>query len=384
MQNSTYFPLWQLSPLLPIDLNNMDVGQLPMVGDSVDAAAKTEEVVFGALFDLGLLEAGGFGYDEVFELMLQSGQYRHSRNRYEDDLMTSMTYPVFVGFGKDRKLSGALYRTIYWRFLMMGILPDNIRGVVCVVENSDGMVRTFQINSGDAVHLGEGDSHDHQYGHMARSINLVAKLKETAGPGSRSFTAAEVNGQYMNYTLTVYPSDDFKAIFVNNRAEQSAATIAMTFVVAICLFLIYDYYVQRRQRIVLDRPVRAAAVVSSLFPSNVREQIINDGDTNPNKKSKHASAFLRSVANEASSSAPPLATKYPNCTVCFADLTAFTNWSLTRQPEVVFQLLETIFKEFDLAAAKRGVFKVETIGDCYMAVVRKQPGWDLCIRWLSP
>jgi len=252
----------------------------------------------------------------------------------------------------------------------MDILPDNIHGLVCVVENSNGQSHTFQVNGGDAVSLGEGDSHDGQYSDKAHSINLVAKLKETASPESRSFTAAGVNGQYMNYTLTVYPSDDFKAIFVNRRAQESAGTIAVTFVVAICLFLIYDYYVQRRQRIVLDRAVRAAAVVSSLFPSNVREQIINDEDNNPNKSRKRTSAFLVSTVNKASSDAPPLATKYPSCTVYFADLTGFTKWSSTRQPEMVFQLLEIIFKEFETAAAKRGVFKVETIGDCYMAVVR--------------
>jgi len=145
-------------------------------------------------------------------------------------------------------------------------------------------------------------------------------------------------------------------------------------VVAICLFLIYDYYVQRRQKIVLDRAVRAAAVVSSLFPANVREQIINDEDNDPSKKHKRVGAFLRSSVEESASNAltgnpTPLATKYPDCTVCFADLVGFTHWSSTRQPEMVFQMLEAVFKEFDAIAEKRGVFKVETIGDCYMAVV---------------
>jgi len=176
----------------------------------------------------------------------------------------------------------------------------------------------------------------------------------------------------MNYTLTVYPSKDFRAIFLNKRAPQSAGTIAITFVVAICFFLIYDYYVQRRQRIVLERAVRAAAVVSSLYPANIREQIINDEDNHPSEKPKRAGAFLRSTVEESASKAlnpTPLATKYPHCTVYFADLVGFTKWSAARQPEMVFQLLETIFKEFDATAAKRGVFKVETIGDCYMAVV---------------
>ena len=36
-----------------------------------------------------------------------------------------------------------------------------------------------------------------------------------------------------------------------------------------------------------------------------------------------------------------------------------------REPASVFVLLETLFRAFDKIAAKRMVYKVETIGDCY-------------------
>lgn len=39
-----------------------------------------------------------------------------------------------------------------------------------------------------------------------------------------------------------------------------------------------------------------------------------------------------------------------------------------REPSQVFTLLETIYHEFDMIAKKRRVFKVETVGDCYVAV----------------
>ena len=39
-----------------------------------------------------------------------------------------------------------------------------------------------------------------------------------------------------------------------------------------------------------------------------------------------------------------------------------------RQPEQVFTLLESIYGAFDEIAMKRGVYKVETIGDSYVAV----------------
>ena len=52
----------------------------------------------------------------------------------------------------------------------------------------------------------------------------------------------------------------------------------------------------------------------------------------------------------------------------FADIVGFTAWSSAREPSQVFTLLETIYHAFDEIAKRRQVFKVETVGDCYVAV----------------
>lgn len=49
-------------------------------------------------------------------------------------------------------------------------------------------------------------------------------------------------------------------------------------------------------------------------------------------------------------------------------MTGFTPWSDSRTPTDVFNLLETVYGEFDVLAKKFKIFKVETIGDCYLAV----------------
>ena len=61
----------------------------------------------------------------------------------------------------------------------------------------------------------------------------------------------------------------------------------------------------------------------------------------------------------------PIAREYDNTTVFFGDLAGFTKWSASRTPEQVFELLELLYRTFDRLAKRRGVFKVETIGDCY-------------------
>jgi class 3 adenylate cyclase len=52
----------------------------------------------------------------------------------------------------------------------------------------------------------------------------------------------------------------------------------------------------------------------------------------------------------------------------FADIVGFTAWSSVREPSQVFTLLETVYRSFDIIARNRRVFKVETVGDCYVAV----------------
>ena len=63
-----------------------------------------------------------------------------------------------------------------------------------------------------------------------------------------------------------------------------------------------------------------------------------------------------------------------NSSVCHSDLTIgltsiflFSFDDSEREPGQVFTLLETIYRAMDKAAKVFGVFKVETVGDCYVA-----------------
>jgi class 3 adenylate cyclase len=64
----------------------------------------------------------------------------------------------------------------------------------------------------------------------------------------------------------------------------------------------------------------------------------------------------------------PIADLYSNTTVLFCDISGFTAWSSEREPAQVFTLLQVIFHSFDKIASSVGVFNVETIGDCYVAI----------------
>ncbi len=64
----------------------------------------------------------------------------------------------------------------------------------------------------------------------------------------------------------------------------------------------------------------------------------------------------------------PIADLFPQTTVMFADIAGFTAWSSEREPAQVFMLLESLYRAFDDVASEMGVFKLDTIGDCYIAV----------------
>ena len=50
------------------------------------------------------------------------------------------------------------------------------------------------------------------------------------------------------------------------------------------------------------------------------------------------------------------------------DIVGFTKWSSSRAPTDVFELLQTLYASMDKIAKRRRVYKIETIGDCYLAV----------------
>lgn len=128
-------------------------------------------------------------------------------------------------------------------------------------------------------------------------------------------------------------------------------------------------------------------IVASLFPENVRDRLIQGAQAqneeeknrltfrNTNKKSsgswledsKDTARSIDQHSSEGLFGSKPIADFHPEATLMFADLVGFTAWSSTREPTQVFTLLEVLYSAFDRMASRRRIFKVETVGDCYVA-----------------
>ncbi len=60
--------------------------------------------------------------------------------------------------------------------------------------------------------------------------------------------------------------------------------------------------------------------------------------------------------------------KYDMVTIFFSDIVGYTKMSSEMTPAEVMKMLNDLYSRFDIEAAKHGVFKIETIGDAYIAV----------------
>jgi hypothetical protein len=95
--------------------------------------------------------------------------------------------------------------------------------------------------------------------------------------------------------------------------------------------------------------------------------VVGDDNNNNNNNLEEKAGDSTSNNNRYLFGSKPIADLFPRATVLFADISGFTAWSSTREPTQVFTLLEHVYNAIDIIARRRGVFKVETIGDCYMA-----------------
>jgi Adenylate and Guanylate cyclase catalytic domain len=138
---------------------------------------------------------------------------------------------------------------------------------------------------------------------------------------------------------------------------------------SVLLFIVYDRLVERRQAIVLKSANQSSAIVSSLFPKNITERLLDIGTSstswNMTAKTRLKSFLCDSNDNQG---LQPIADLFLETTVLFADIAGFTAWSSSRDPTHVFTLLQTLYQGFDRIAHRDKVFKVETIGDAYVAV----------------
>ena len=330
--------------------------------------------------------------------------------------------PIFdqvVGDGP-KKLVGVVWMRVEFIDYFQNLLVEGVNGMIVVLKstcprvdvfdrNEDGTpkssngdlgVISYQIDGPNAIYLGEHDAHDSKYDHLEVTEKFVAlDIDQSNIPEDKCIP---------ELSLHVYPSQTFENDSVDkNKAVIYTVIVICIFIFPALVFFVYDRAVRRRQRKVMERIIKQDRIVSNIFPTAIRERLY--GASNKNKKKKKSRKTSMNLLGGGAVNHPtnsegdgttssfsgggdepagddslfdpldyeddegmmkasaPLADLFPNTTIVFADIAGFTAWSSAREPPQVFMLLESIYGAFDKIAYRHGVFKVETVGDCYVA-----------------
>jgi class 3 adenylate cyclase len=318
------------------------------------------------------------------ELVDASALYGSSAVADEEVPQSLLMAPVMKEYTDEISvIAGVVVAVLPWNLYFQGVLQEGSSSLYVVVSDGEcGSEFTFEIKGPEVEFLGQGDLHDVQYSEYEVTSDFAA--------------SATANSQ-CSYSIHVYPSADLHKEFQDEQPFIWTIFIACIFVFMIVVFFVYDCFVETRQNKVLDSAAKSNAIVSALFPAEIRDRLFGNDigpksstffknmpesskyklknylaeenvQTNNDEEAGKKKLFKAGTTEADVYDTKPIADLFPNTTVMFADIAGFTAWSSVREPSQVFTLLETVYHAFDVIAKRRRVFKVETVGDCYVAV----------------
>ena len=329
----------------------------------------------------------------------------------------------------ENKFVGMVTAGIPWETYFQDILPEGTPPVHVVLQDTCGRFKlTYEIDGYVVTQIADGqDVHDPKYDylrvdgvlHHGAHVEMIGwnadsatakaashsheghggdndetMMMDMAGhEGHRALSDGPEGAHECLYTYSIYPTQQFEDSYVNEFPIYAMLAVLGIFILTSLIFIVYDVIVGRRYRRVEESATRTNAIVSSLFPAQVRDRLLetsapaagtsggprrigNSGIVDStdvsvsqqNRTKMVAGPYLGETTGAHSSTAgksAPIADLFPSATVMFADIASFTAWSSVREPTQVFMLLEEVYNAFDAIAKKRRVFKVETIGDSY-------------------
>ncbi|CAB9517727.1 Receptor-type guanylate cyclase gcy [Seminavis robusta] len=277
-------------------------------------------------------------------------------------------HPVHEQTGNSSSgVAGIISGTHAWDAALLNLLPEGVAGIDVVIRNTCNQTYTYNLVGHDAFFEGEGDFHDIHYDAYEVPLQL------------HSYSHADFDNfpGHCLYTMHIYPSCVFQQAYDTNTPEIFALIVAITFVCVALAFFIYDSTQSTRNTNLVHKAAQSNAILTSLFPDTIRERLMHQKQEEQiasSKKKGNLKAFLHGDAAAGGSGKTldgyldqPMADLFLDVTLLFSDISGFTAWASVREPTQVFLLLESLYGAFDKIAKRRGIFKVETVGDCYVA-----------------
>jgi hypothetical protein len=164
---------------------------------------------------------------------------------------------------------------------------------------------------------------------MGRSLTFKEIGMYSAMSGK--YGGLPIDEEYCTYTVSTYPSQTMKDDHHTRDPIIFTIIAVAIFVFTALVFIAYDKLVAKRQRKVMETAIQSTAIVSSLFPSNIRDRLMEDNNVNkvhPNLLFQPNKSRLRTYLNDGEPnfdhSSKPIADLFTDTTVLFADIAGFT------------------------------------------------------------
>lgn len=237
-------PFWQSSPRDAGSVN-MNLLSDPNVTKLHTAVVSTNQTILSQALQIGYL------FDFLFD---------ESEKPQKLEPNAYIMEPVYDNFTENPERIGFLLAVTPWRNLFDRQIPQGRNGVVCVVTDTCGNAFTFVLNGPKAELLGFEDLHDRNMENYGHSVPIEMYKS--------------VVDEMCVHQLHIYPSATLQESYSTNKPAVYTSLVALAFALMSVLLVVYDIMVNRRQNKTMMSAMKTNRLVSSLFPKNIRDRMM--------------------------------------------------------------------------------------------------------------
>jgi len=289
-----YTPTWLTYPILPSGNSsayNFNAIQHKLLGPGIQRAFESHKVVIGPVLNFEDSKED-WGENKVSQW---ASRYV-PKDEDTSEPIIRILYPILDteegALTIDQPHSnvvGIIASSFFWRDFLENILPNGERGLVVVFENTCNQSFTYELSGKEAQWLGPGDLHDPQFNDYAISKKFEEIDLFSVDIGI--YGGLPIDEEFCAYTVSTYPSQRMKDTHITDAPLIYASISVAIFVFTSLFFLGYDKLVSKRQEKVIMTAARSTKIVSSLFPSNIRDRLLN-ADEYPTRATKTGKSFM--------------------------------------------------------------------------------------------
>lgn len=302
---ANYAPVWQQAPV-PTDTSiiNFDLLSHPVISRIYHQMWDTQSLVISEVVNLDFLTNGAFVISDDFV--------------HPTSFVLQPVYKSFDLQGKD-DIAAIVLAVVDWDAYYSNVFFYDNRQIAIYTNNTcGGRSFTYLVDGSGSAYLGEGDLHQSKFDALTYASKFSLNLKNSS------------NQDLCVYEMLMYPTSEMESLYINNKPLLCAFLVVGAFLFMALLFVLYDHHVTQRH-IKMEAIVKyTTAIVSSLFPANVRDRILKNAEEEAERdmmkndgKTKFGStaAQLKDYMGEKNSEDPraygsmPIADLFPSATV---------------------------------------------------------------------